>query len=99
MEYVTLKNSDLKVSRICMGGCPMGGYGWGNVQENELPDKAKNERFGIIKEHKMAFQQQVKSHIPANEGHDSVGSERISGNSERPCAYFARLQVLPCHGQ
>lgn len=36
MEYVTLKNSDLKVSRICMGGCPMGGYGWGNVQENEL---------------------------------------------------------------
>lgn len=38
MEYVTLKNSDLKVSRICMGGCPMGGYGWGNVQENELID-------------------------------------------------------------
>lgn len=38
MEYVTLKNSDLKVSRICMGGCPMGGYGWGNVQENELVD-------------------------------------------------------------
>lgn len=38
MEYVTLKNSDLKVSRICMGGCPMGGYGWGNVQKNELID-------------------------------------------------------------
>ena len=38
MEYVTLKNSDLKVSRICMGGCPMGGYGWGNVLENELID-------------------------------------------------------------
>lgn len=38
MEYVTLKNSDLKVSRICMGGCPMGGYGWGNVQEQELLD-------------------------------------------------------------
>lgn len=37
MEYITLKNSDLKVSRLCMGGCPMGGYGWGsNVQENEL---------------------------------------------------------------
>lgn len=36
MEYVTLKNSDLKVSRFCMGGCPMGGYGWGNVQEKEL---------------------------------------------------------------
>ena len=36
MEYVTLKNSDLRVSRLCMGGCPMGGYGWGNVQEQEL---------------------------------------------------------------
>lgn len=38
MEYITLKNSDLNVSRICMGGCPMGGYGWGAVQENELID-------------------------------------------------------------
>lgn len=38
MEYVTLKNSDLKVSRLCMGGCPMGGYGWGEVQEQELID-------------------------------------------------------------
>ena len=38
MEYITLKNSDLKVSRICMGGCPMGGYGWGAVQESELID-------------------------------------------------------------
>ncbi len=38
MEYLTLKNSDLKVSRICMGGCPMGGYGWGTVQEKELID-------------------------------------------------------------
>ena len=38
MEYLTLKNSDLKVSRLCMGGCPMGGYGWGDVQEKELID-------------------------------------------------------------
>ena len=38
MEYITLKNSDLKVSRLCMGGCPMGGYGWGDVQEQELTD-------------------------------------------------------------
>lgn len=38
MEYITLQNSDLKVSRICMGGCPMGQYGWGNVQEKELID-------------------------------------------------------------
>lgn len=38
MEYITLKNSDLKVSRFCMGGCPMGGYGWGDVQNQELLD-------------------------------------------------------------
>lgn len=36
MEYITIKNSDLKVSRVCMGGCPMGGYGWGETQESEL---------------------------------------------------------------
>lgn len=36
MEYITLKNSELNVSRLCMGGCPMGGYGWGDVQEAEL---------------------------------------------------------------
>lgn len=38
MEYITLKNSDLRVSRLCMGGCPMGRYGWGHVDENELLD-------------------------------------------------------------
>ena len=38
MEYSVLKNSDLRVSRICMGGCPMGGHGWGDVQEKELID-------------------------------------------------------------
>ena len=36
MEYITLKNTDLKVSRFCMGGCPMGGYNWGKVQQQEL---------------------------------------------------------------
>ena len=36
MEYIRIKNSDLIVSRLCMGGCPMGGYGWGNVQEQDL---------------------------------------------------------------
>lgn len=36
MEFVTLKNSELQVSRLCMGGCPMGGYGWGIVEEQEL---------------------------------------------------------------
>lgn len=36
MEYVTLGQSDLRVSRLCVGGCPMGGYGWGQVRETEL---------------------------------------------------------------
>lgn len=36
MDYLTLKNTDIVVSRLCMGGCPMGGYGWGDVQEKEL---------------------------------------------------------------
>lgn len=38
MEYITLHNSELEVSRLCMGGCPMGGYGWGDVQEQQLLD-------------------------------------------------------------
>lgn len=38
MEYIKLKNSDLTVSRLCMGGCPMGGYGWGNTQEQDFID-------------------------------------------------------------
>ena len=36
MEYITLKNSDLRVSRLCMGGCPLGGHGWGNIQDENL---------------------------------------------------------------
>lgn len=36
MEYINLKNTDLKVSRFCMGGCPMGGYNWGRVEQDEL---------------------------------------------------------------
>ncbi len=38
MEYITLKNTDIMVSRLCMGGCPMGRYGWGEVQEKDLID-------------------------------------------------------------
>ncbi|MDP4117853.1 MAG: aldo/keto reductase [Bacillota bacterium] len=38
MEYMTLPNSELNVSRLCMGGCPMGQYGWGKVEEAELLD-------------------------------------------------------------
>lgn len=36
MEYINLKNSELKVSRLCMGGCPMGGHGWGKINEEDL---------------------------------------------------------------
>ena len=36
MEYITLANSDLTVSRLCIGGDPMGGHGWGVVQESDL---------------------------------------------------------------
>lgn len=36
MEYLTLAHSDLKVSRLCMGGCPLGEYGWGAVDHNAL---------------------------------------------------------------
>lgn len=38
MEYIVLKNSNLKVSRICIGGDPMGGHAWGNTDEKELID-------------------------------------------------------------
>ena len=38
MEYVTLGHSDLRVSGLCMGGCPMGGYGWGKTREDALLD-------------------------------------------------------------
>ena len=36
MEYIQIKNSDLLVSRICIGGDPMGGHGWGRISEPEL---------------------------------------------------------------
>lgn len=36
MEKIVLRNSELKVSRLCFGGCPMGGYGWGKVSEEDL---------------------------------------------------------------
>lgn len=38
METIKLKNSDLEVSRLCIGGCPFGGHGWGNVSEEDFVD-------------------------------------------------------------
>ncbi len=35
-NYVQLANSDLNVSRLCFGGCPMGGYGWGKTNEDDF---------------------------------------------------------------
>ena len=38
MEQITIKNSDLTVSRFCIGGCPMGGYDWGETRETDFID-------------------------------------------------------------
>ena len=36
MQKVNIKKTDLNVSALCMGGCPLGGYGWGDVSRQEL---------------------------------------------------------------
>ena len=36
METIALKSTALPVSRLCMGGCPAGEYGWGNVSRDEV---------------------------------------------------------------
>ena len=41
MQKVTIKKTDLRVSALCMGGCPLGGYGWGDVQRNDLINAVK----------------------------------------------------------
>lgn len=41
MQKVTIKKTDLTVSALCMGGCPLGGYGWGDVQRNDLINAVK----------------------------------------------------------
>lgn len=35
-EYITIPKTDLRVSKLCFGGCPMGRYGWGKTDKNEL---------------------------------------------------------------
>ncbi len=44
MQKVQIKKTDLNVSTLCMGGCPLGGYGWGDVSRNKLIDAV---RFAI----------------------------------------------------
>ena len=38
VEYLFLGKSDLKVSRLGFGCCPMGGHEWGSVSESEFKD-------------------------------------------------------------
>lgn len=41
MQKVNIKKTDLEVSALCMGGCPLGGYGWGDVSRQELVNAVK----------------------------------------------------------
>lgn len=36
MEKIRIKKTDLDVSRLCIGGCPLGEHGWGDFSHNEL---------------------------------------------------------------
>ena len=36
MEYIKMKNTDLTVSRIAIGGDPMGLHAWGDISEAEM---------------------------------------------------------------
>lgn len=41
MENTRLGNSDLVVSRVGLGGCPLGGHGWGQVDDTKLADAVR----------------------------------------------------------
>ena len=41
MQKIKIKKTDLSVSPICLGGCPLGGYGWGNTQREDLINAVK----------------------------------------------------------
>ena len=41
MQKVQIKKTDLEVSALCMGGCPLGGYGWGDVSRQDLIDAVR----------------------------------------------------------
>ena len=48
-----INKTDLNVSALCMGGCPLGGYGWGKTQKEDLinakktPEDYKNLRVRV----------------------------------------------------
>lgn len=41
MQKVQIRKTDLEVSALCMGGCPLGGYGWGDVSRQNLIDAVR----------------------------------------------------------
>ncbi|MBO5357293.1 MAG: aldo/keto reductase [Clostridia bacterium] len=41
MQKVQIKKTDLTVSALCMGGCPLGGYGWGDTVRQDLIDAVR----------------------------------------------------------
>ncbi len=41
MSQIKIPKTDLMVSTVAIGGCPLGGYGWGNVQREELINTVK----------------------------------------------------------
>jgi len=48
MEYKRLGLTDLKISRLGFGGCPIGGHGWGSVRdENSIAAIRKAVKLGI----------------------------------------------------
>ena len=40
-EYIEIPKTNLKVSRLCFGGCPMGMYGWGKTDKKELIESVR----------------------------------------------------------
>lgn len=41
MDKIKIAKTELLVSSVCLGGCPLGGYGWGDVQRAELIDTVR----------------------------------------------------------
>lgn len=41
MQKIRIKKTDITVSALCMGGCPLGGYGWGDTQRTDLINAVK----------------------------------------------------------
>ena len=41
MQKIQIKKTDLTVSALCMGGCPLGGYGWGDTVRQDLIDAVR----------------------------------------------------------